>query len=175
MITQTQAAYIATGTDAVFTASTQSGIACSLALSTTQTGFTLTNPAGSPVNLVLLHIDAAFTSAPAGVATLVLTANTNPLAAAVTQTTALTVRDAKLGNATAAVGLAARAVTLPAQPSVIMGLGGPVASSSLTPEPIHVAINGGVHVTPGCCVNVSALTTAISAVISMIWAEVPAF
>jgi hypothetical protein len=48
----------------VYVASNQAGQALSTALSTTQTGFTLTNPSGSGVNLVYLTSTIAITSAP---------------------------------------------------------------------------------------------------------------
>lgn len=167
-----RATYIQYPTDQVYTASTQAGQALSTALSTTQTGFTLTNPAGSGVSLVILKVNGALTTAPAAISTVVLAANVNPVAAAVTQTTPLTVRSAKLGNTTQAAGLAASAVTLPATPVVVMGLGGPVATGSVSQPQINVDIDGALAVQPGCAVSINALTTAISGVWSMVWAEV---
>lgn len=167
--------YIVDGTDQVYFASTQAGVATSTALSTTQTGFTLTNPVGSGKNLVLLNVDCAFTTAPAAAATLVLAANVNPLAAAVTQGTPLVVRNANLGNSQQPVGLAASAATLPAAPVVVRGLGGPVATGSLTPDPIHDKVDGALTLIPGTAISVNSLTTAISGVISMTWRETAAF
>lgn len=167
-----KANYIQYPTDQVFTASTQAGIALSTALSTTQTGFTLTNPIGSGITLLILKINGALTTAPAAISTVVLAANTNPNAAAVTQTTPLVVRNAKLGNSTQAAGLAASAVTLPAAPAVVMGLGGPVATGSVSQPQINVDMEGSLAVQPGCAVSINALTTAISGVWSMVWAEV---
>lgn len=168
-----KATYIQYPSDAVFTASTQAGIATSTALSTTQTGFTLTNPIGSGVTLVLLKVNGALTTAPAAISTVVLAANVNPNAVAVTQTTPLVVRSAKLGNGTASSALAASAVTLPAAPVVVMGLGGPVATGSVSQPQIDVDVQGSLAVEPGCAVSVNSLTTAISGVWSMVWAEVP--
>lgn len=168
-----KAAYIQYPTDAVFTASTQAGVATSTGLSTTQTGFTLTNPIGSGVTLILLEANIAATTAPAGVATLVWAANVNPNAAAVTQTTPLVVRSAKLGNGTICNALAASAVTLPAAPVVVRAIGGPVATGSVSSPYIYDDIQGALAVEPGCCVSINSLTTAISAVISVVWAEVP--
>lgn len=165
--------FVEDGAEEIFVASTQAGVATSTGLSTTQTGFTLTNPAGSGKTLVLLQVSAAFTSAPAGAATLVLAANVNPVAAAVTQTTPLTVRKANLGVSGSGVGLAASAVTLPAAPVVVRGLGGPVAASSISQPQVVDNIDGALCVAPGCAVSVNSLTTAVSAVISMVWKEVP--
>jgi hypothetical protein len=167
--------YITDGNDDVFTASTQAGVATSTGLSTTQTGFCLTNPAGSNVNLVILQINVACTTAPAGAATIVAAANVNPVAAAVTQTTPLTVRDARLGVTRTGAGLAASAVTLPAAPVVVRAIGGPVAATSISPPYIRDDVNGALVLVPGTSLSINSLTTAISAVISMTWRETPQF
>jgi len=168
-----KASYIQYPTDAVFTASTQAGQATSTALSTTQTGFTLTNPLGSGVTAVILEANIAATTAPAAAATLVWAANVNPAAAAVTQTTPLVVRNAKLGSATASSCLAASAVTLPAAPVVVRAIGGPVATGSVSSPYIYDDVQGALALEPGCAISINSLTTAISAVISVVWAEVP--
>lgn len=170
-----KATHITDGTDEVYVASTQAGVATSTALSTTQTGFTLTNPAGSGKNLIVLQATIACTTAPAAAATLVWAANVNPVAAAVTQTTPLTVRSAKLGVAGTSSGLAASAVTLPAAPVVVRGVGGPVGASTISPPFFMDNVDGALVVTEGCALSLSSLTTAISAVISVTWREVNAF
>lgn len=157
----------------VFTASTQAGVATSTALSTTQTGLTLTNPDGSGKSLVILRVKGALTSAPAGAASVVLALGTFS-STAVTQTTPLTVRRVNLGIPGTGVGLAASAVTLPAAPVVVAGLGGPVAASSLTPAPIDVKFDGEICVAEGCSLSINSLTTAVSGVWSITWKEVPA-
>lgn len=167
--------YITDGADEVYVASTQAGVATSTGLSTTQTGFTLTNPLGSGKNLVVLDATVACTTAPAGAATLVWAANVNPAAAAVTQTTPLTVRSAKLGVAGSGVGLAASAVTLPAAPVVVRAIGGPVAASQINPPFFKDDVAGALVLTPGSAVSINSLTTAISAVIAVTWKEVNEF
>ncbi len=164
--------YVGDGARNIFVAATQSGIATSTALSTTQTGFTLSNPFGSGKTLVLLRVMGALTTAPAGIATVVLAANVNPVATAVTQTTPLTVRKANLGVSGTAVGLAASAVTLPAAPVVVAGLGGPVATGSVSQPQINVDLNGSLCIAPGCAVSINSLTTAISGIWSMVWEEI---
>lgn len=158
----------------VYVASNQAGTALSTALSATQTGFTLTNPAGS--NKVLYPIDAciALTTAPAGVSTLVWAANVNTVATAVTQTTPLTVRNANLGLASTAVGLAASAVTLPAAPVVVRPVGGgPVATGSVTSAFIRDEMAGVGALQPGTALSLSCLTTAISVICGLTWLELP--
>lgn len=158
----------------VFVAANQAAQALSTALNTTQTGFTLTNPAGSGKNLVLIEACIALASAPAGISDLIWAANVNPAAAAVTQTSPLTVRNALLGAAASAVGLAASAVTLPAAPVVVRPVGGgPVATGSVTAPFIRDEIAGALAIAPGCCVSLSALTTAISVLCSVTWEEIP--
>ena len=165
--------YVDDGAQEIYMASSQAGVATSTGLSTTQTGFTLTNPYGSGKTLVILQANVAFTTAPAAAATLVLTANVNPVATAVVQTTPLTVRKANLGVAGSGVGLAASAVTLPAAPVVVRGLGGPVATGSVSQMQINDKIEGALCVAPGCAISINSLTTTIRGVISMIWKEIP--
>ena len=164
--------YAGDGPRAIYVASTQAGQALSLALSTTQTGLTLTNPFGSGKTLVILQIRGCFSTAPAGVSTILLAANVNPIATAVTQTTPLTVRRANLGVSGIGVGLAASAVTLPAAPVVVRALGGVNATGSTTPNQIVDDVNGAIQVAPGCAVSINTLTTAISGIWSIVWEEI---
>lgn len=164
--------YVGDGARDIFVASTQAGVATTTALSTTQTGFTLTNPFGSGRTLVLLQITGAVTTATGGAAGLVLAANVNPVATAVTQTTALTVRAANLGVSKSAVGLAASGATLPAAPVVVRSFQLAVAASSITPAAIRDDINGALCVAPGCAVSINSITTAVTGIWSMIWEEI---
>lgn len=164
--------YYGDGSRNIFVASTQAGVATSTALSTTQTGFTLTNPAGSGKTLVLLQVNGAVSAAPAGASPLVLAANVNPVAAAVTQTTPLTVRKANLGVSGTGAGLAASAVTLPAAPVVVAAIQAPVAASSITPASINVSFDGSLCISPGCALSLSSITTAVTGIWSMVWEEV---
>ncbi len=164
--------YVGDGARDIFVASTQAGQATSTALSTTQTGITLTNPAGSGKTLVLLQLNGAVSVAPAGASPLVLAANVNPVAAAVTQTTPLTVRKANLGVSGTGAGLAASAVTLPAAPVVVAAIQAPVAASALTPGPINVSFDGSLCVAPGCAISLSSITTAVTGIWSLVWEEI---
>lgn len=155
----------------IFMASTQAGVATSTGLSTTQTGFTLTNPLGSGKCLEVLQIRGALTTAPAAIATVVLAAGTVN-ATAVTQTTPLTVRNVNFGVTKTGAGLAASAVTLPAAPVVVRGLGGPVATGSVSQPQIVDDVDGAIVLAPGTSLNINSLTTAISGVWSMVWREV---
>lgn len=175
MSVQQRTQYIVDGTDNVYMASNQAGTALSTALSTTQTGFTLTNPAGSGVNLVLLQCVVTMTTAPAGIATIVYAANVNPIAAAVVHTTPLVVRSAVLGKASLGAGLVDGAATLPAAPVVVRSACGPVATGSVSSPYVHDDIDGALVLAPGTAVSVNCLTTAISAIVSMTWREVAAF
>ncbi len=164
--------YLGNGARNIYVASTQAGVATSTALSTTQTGFSLSNPFGSGKTLVLLQFFGAFTTAPAAIATLVLAANVNPIAAAVVHGTPLTVRKANLGVSGTAVGLADSACTLPAAPVVVAGLGGPVATGSVSQPQVVVNFDGSLAVAPGCTVSVNSITTAISGIWTMTWEEI---
>jgi len=163
--------YLSDGAAEIYLASTQAGVATSTGLCTTQTGFTLTNPNGSGETLVLLDIHGALTTAPAAIATVVAAAGTFS-ATAVTQTTPLTVRPANFAVTKTGAGLAASATTLPAAPVVVRGLGGPVATGSISQPQIVEYVNGTMAVNPGCSLNINSLTTAISGIWSMTWLEV---
>lgn len=166
--------YVQDGATETYFASTQAGVATSTALSTTQTGFTLTNPNGSGKSLVLLQIRGALTTAPAAIATVVAAGGTFH-GTAVTQTTPLTVRNVNFGVTKTGAGLAASATTLPAAPVVVRGLGGPVATGSISQPQIVDDIDGTLVVNPGCSLNINSLTTAISGIWAMTWQEVSQF
>lgn len=165
--------YVGDGSRQIYLASTQAGQATSTGLSTTQTGFTLTNPFGSGKTLVILQINISQSVAPAAAGAFVLAANVNPNAAAVTQTTPLTVRRANLGTAGTGVGLAASAVTLPAAPVVVRPIGGgALATGGIQSAFIADNVDGALCVAPGCAVSVSSITTAVTAIIGMVWEEI---
>jgi hypothetical protein len=168
-----QETYVGDGSREIYVASTQAGQATSTGLSTTQTGFTLTNPAGSGKTLVVLNINIAQSVAPAAAGVFVAAANVNPVAAAVTQTTPLTVRKANLGVSGSGVGLAASAVTLPAAPVVVRPIGGgALATGGVQSVFINDEVNGALCIAPGCALSVSSITTAVTAIIGMVWEEV---
>jgi hypothetical protein len=164
--------YVGDGSRNIFVASTQAGVATSTALNTTQTGFTLTNPAGSGKTLVVLQVRGAISVAPAGAAPLVLAANVNPVATAVTQTTPLTVRSANLGVSGTGAGLAASAVTLPAAPVVVRAFQGVTAGSAITPTQVSDDVDGALTIAPGCALSLSSITTACTGIWSMVWEEI---
>jgi len=168
--------YHGDGAEEIYCASTQAGVATSVALSTTQTGFTLTNPYGSGKTLIVLQICIAQSVAPAAAGIFVAAANVNPVATAVTQTTPLTVRKANLGVAGTGAGLAASAVTLPAAPVVVRPIGGgPLATGGIQSTFIMDQVDGALCVAPGCALSICAITTATTAIIGMVWKEVPEF
>ena len=160
----------------IYLASTQAGVATSVALSATQTGFTLTNPYGSGKTLVVLNINIAQSVAPGASGAFTATANVNPVAAAVTQTTPLTVRKANLGVSGSGVGLAASAVTLPTTSVVVRPIGGgPLATGGIMSSFISDQVDGALCVAPGCALSINSVTTAVTAVIGMTWKEVDEF
>lgn len=158
----------------VFLASVQAGVALTTTLSVTATGMILTNPIGSGKNIILLEAIFALASAPAGVATIGWAAQTfDPVTTGVTHTTPLTVRSAKGLRAVTGVGLADSAATLPNVPVAVRWVpGGPVAASSIVPPFIRDEIAGALVLIPGTSINTFVLTTAITAAISLLWAEV---
>lgn len=155
----------------LFMASLQSVVALST-LSATCTGFCLTNPNGSGKNIALLDVCVALASAPAGIASVHLAYGPKSTTA-VTQTTPLTVRSGLLESA-AGVGLAASSTTLPAVPVAIRAIGGgPVATGSVESSFMRDEVAGQIIIPPGSSLSLGYITTAISVVASMAWAELP--
>lgn len=155
----------------VYMASLQAVVALST-LSATCTGFCLTNPNGSGRNIALLTVSVALASAPAGIASVHIAYGPKSTTA-VTQTTALTVRSGLLESGVG-VGLAASATTLPAVPVAIRPVGGgPVATGSVTSGFMTDYIDGQIVIPPGSSLSLGYVTTAISVVAGMTWAELP--
>ncbi len=155
----------------IFSAANQAARVLS-ALSTTATGFILNNPIGSNVQINLLDVCLSIATAPAGVSTIGLAANTAMQAVIPSSLTAETVINNLLGSLAVGVAQVWRAATLNTAPTIIRAMGGgPVAASSISPAFIRDEIAGQIVLLPGTCVTPNALTTAISAVASMAWTE----
>jgi hypothetical protein len=146
------------------------------ALNATATGLILTNPAGSNKWLVLWDIgviqtSTATTTANAGI---VLAANVNPVAAAVTHTTPLSVRNCLLGASATSVGLADSSATLPAAPVRIRAIWQPSVSATAAvaiPPVVLDNIDGKIALLPGTSVSLSA-ESALSCIAHITWEEV---
>ena len=140
-------------------------------LSTTCTGFCLTNPVGSGKVIALLSVNCALGLGPAGASAVALAYGPRS-ATAVTQTTPLIVRSGLLEGFTG-VGLTASAATLPVAPVAIRGLAGVQGSTSIATTVINDDVGGAVMIQPGSSLSLSYLTTAITCQTSMFWAELP--
>lgn len=140
-------------------------------LSTTCTGFCLTNPVGSGKVIALLSINCALGLGPAGAAAVALAYGPKSTTA-VTQTTPLIVYSGLLEGFTG-VGLAAVAATLPVAPVAIRGLAGVQGSTSIATTVINDDVGGAIMIRPGSNLSLSYLTTAITCQTSMFWAELP--
>lgn len=141
----------------------------------TCTGFVLYNPAGSGKQLVILNIKVALASSPAAQAAVVLGADINPVAAAPSSTTAITVYNCLVGTGGNPAGKAYSIATLPLAQICIRALASGVTATGAVnfPPMVDDDVAGGVIVTPGCLVSLVAITTAISVVASMMWEEIP--
>lgn len=157
----------------LFTAANQTAVALSTK-STTYTGFGLNNPLGSNIMLSLLDVCVALATAPAGISNLHLEANTAVQGVVPTTVTALSTVCTQLGNSSVGVGVAVSAATLATAPTVIRAIGGgPNAAGSVTTPFIRDEIAGQIVLLPGTFVGLGYVTTAISAISSMVWAENP--
>lgn len=155
----------------LFCACNQAEVTFGTSLTATAVTFTLYNPVGSLVDLVLLHIGITVrTSSTAG--HLVLAANTNNSAAIPATNTELVVRNCKL-DASGGYGIAYSATTLPAAPVAIRALGfGPVTATATTGQ-ISDNVNGAVVLGPNTAVTVQGITIVGTGIISMFWKERP--
>lgn len=142
--------------------------------SATATGFILTNPSGSGRNLIIIQANIALASAAAGIANLVWTGNILTTAAGLTtHTTPLVVKNALISGGATGVGLADSAATVPT-PAIIRPIGGgPVAASSVGGVFIQDQVEGMLVLPPGCVISLQSLTTAVSVVAGVVWAELP--
>jgi len=148
-------------------------------LNATATGLILINPQGSGVNLWIVEIQIIQTSVAAATADagIVLAANSNPEPlASYSITSALNANSALVGAASNAKAKLGSQVTLPAAPSIIRAIWQPSVSGTATtgiPSLIKDEVKGAVGVAPGCAVSLSA-NSALSAIASITWAELPA-
>jgi hypothetical protein len=143
--------------------------------STTATGLILTNPWNSNRNLVILEICVAIASLPAGQSALILTGNPTQTQTEPTHTTPLTVRNALVGSTLTGVGKVDSAATIGAATIMrVIGAGtaATVAASTSFPPFIRDEVAGLITLSPGTCISLQALTTAMTVVGSIMWEEV---
>lgn len=159
-------------------AANQAGVALSN-LSSTCTGFCLTNPAGSGRYISLYEVGLMQTSTAAAQANagIQLAVTVNTVAAVVVHTTPLIVRNCLIGASGTSVGLADSAATLPAAPVAVMNLWQPSVSGTATtaiPPMTIFPIDGKITLLPGTTVSLSALS-ALSVAAHMVWEDLPIF
>jgi len=137
---------------------------------TTVTSFAVTNPVGSGKNLSLLQVEFINNS----VIVAVVGLSVMPISAtAVTQNTALVVRNAFIGNGSIGAGLAASGVTFPNAAVVAKALFATVSTSTtVTPPPSVYDLGGSILLAPGTACAVLS-NTASTGFISMLWEELP--
>jgi hypothetical protein len=156
----------------LYYACNQAAITFGTALTATAVTFTLYNPLGSLVNLVLLQTGVTvLTGTTAG--SIVYAANVNPAAAIPATNTELTVRNAKLDGA-AGYAKAYSITTLPAAPVAIRTIGGLLgATAGGVMNSIVDNVDGSIILAPNTCLTVQGITIVGTGLISMLWEEVP--
>ncbi len=146
------------------------------ALAAINTGFCLLNPAGSGRILSILNIAGNLGTVAVTAETMIgLAGSVNPVAAAVTQTSKLTVRAALLSGSGAAVGVACDSSTLPALPVWIrplLGLNWVTAGTGTTQCSFNDDTAGQIALAPGTAVSIQGVA-ASAGVFSMVWEELP--
>ena len=162
----------------VFTGGTAvTGVAPGTALGTT-TAFSLANPAGSKVNLVVLRATMGYVSGTLGAGVVHYVANTNVVGAAVTGT-AITVTAMPIGSQAKGAGLAFTTATVPATPTVLrpfVSLGASLATTAVQPWQIIEDVDGEFVIGPGGVLSLHATAAAGTSPLvtyGMTWAEIP--
>lgn len=142
--------------------------------SATATGLILTNPLGSGKYLSILDITVGVGAVVAAAFEVGLFANVNVLAAAVTQTTPITPRNALLGSSLIGVGLLASAATLPAAPIHIRTLlaSGWVTATAQSMEVVKDEVGGAISLLPNTAVSIQSVVGTQSCISSITWEEV---
>lgn len=165
----------------LFLASMNAGAVLGTALTATAVTVTLYNPSGSGHHLSVIAGGVSWTTvtADASARSAVWAANTDPSAAILITTTALTVRPALLGSGFTSVGRAFSAATLPAAPVIVRVF--PSGHSNVATTATAVGglanvdyVDGALCLAPNTAVTVQAISTANeSGIVSICWAEIP--
>lgn len=143
--------------------------------SATATGLILSNPLGSGKALILLQASFAPSIDETADTVVALFLNDNVAAAAVTHTTPLTPKPATCGSGLTPSGKADSAATLPAAPTLIRPLlgGGWATAAGFSQSPAAMdLVDGQLVLLPNTALSIQALTTAITGIGGMAWAEV---
>lgn len=152
------------------------GVAPGTSVSTTS-AFTLHNPAGSGVNLVILEGRMGYVSGTLGAGVVTWNANTDDDAAAPTGT-AITEVNALLGGSANANGRALTTATVPAPTPIrpFCSLGASLATTAVQPWVAVDRVDGAIVVKPGCSISLHATAAAGSSplvVFGVTWQEIP--
>lgn len=167
--------YEAVAAGSVYSAQTAvAGVAPGTALGTTG-AFTLANPAGSGVDLIIIEGTMGYVSGTLGAGVVTWNVNNDNDAAAVTGT-AITEVNMKLGGRDG-VGRALTTSTLPVAPTPIRpfcSLGASLASTAAVPSTVKDRVDGLIVVPPGTSVTLHATAAAGTSplvVFGMTWME----
>lgn len=142
------------------------------ALTATAVTYTLYNPSGSGKNLVLLETTATvITQTAAG--SVVYAVNDIPGQVIPVTTTALTIRNCKLGGGASSVARAYSAATLPAAPIAVRNFFSVAATAAtgLSPVILTDEVAGRIILPPNTAVTLQGITIAGTGFVSMLWEE----
>jgi hypothetical protein len=162
---------------AMFNAANQAAATTTVGLATTYTGLCLSNPVGSPVNLVLNKVGYSFIVAFPAAAAIGLMCGYNS-STNVTHTTAGTPRSSFFGVGATGSGLVDTAATLPTAPVLThifaAGLTGAITTSSSNGTYVF-DLEGGVILPPGAYAAIYTSTVSGTSGFfgSMQWEEIP--
>lgn len=159
----------------VFHGSSQASGLCT-GLSSTATGLIVNNPFGSGTNFLLFDACAAGSAAPATFGEIAIAASASISPTAHTATTPGTLRAAKQdGTSGRSVAQVFTVSTTPVLPVIVKVIPGGVTTAAVQTPTWFSKIDGSIILVPGTFAQFVFITTAVNAVWSMSWAEVPAF
>lgn len=159
----------------VFSATTAlTGVAPGTSVSTTS-AFTLHNPVGSGVNLVIIEGSMGYVSGTFGAGVVTWNANTSDDDATPTGT-AITEINMKLGATGNAQGRALTTATIvaPTPIRVFASLQASLATTAVQPWIIRDRVDGAIVVTPGCSISLHATAAAGTSplvIFNVVWKE----
>jgi hypothetical protein len=158
----------------VYGACNTAAVTFGTALTATAVTFTLYNPLGSGVSLVLWRVSLAV--AAASTAGSIVYAINNNIAAAIPSTvTAITggPKNCLVGSPKAAQGLAYSVATLPATPLALKAFAFVPVTATAGTGNIEDPLDGMIILQPNCAVTMQGITCVGTGIFSCIWEEVP--
>lgn len=143
-----------------------------IAVTTSMTGLIVYNPYGSGVNLVMVDVGFAYTTAPAALHNIGLAVMSSNTAVPTSLTVAGRSAVSADGKGNPGKAIAWDAATLPAAPVAVRWMWGTMATGSVGFAGMSERLDGSIVVAPGAAICTTVVTTTAAGMAHMTWAEV---